>query len=109
MGTTELRVKAFSSEVWRVTFAPGNDGQLTTSGPGHIRFWRMASTFTGLKLQGDIGKFGKTEISDIGGYVEFPDGKVVSASEWGNMLLWEGGKIKCEIARANGKSCHAGA
>ena len=33
-----------------------NDGRLTTAGTGHIRFWKMASTFTGLKL-GDIGKF----------------------------------------------------
>ena len=38
----------------------------------------MARTFTGLKLQGQIGKFGKTEISDIQGYVELPDGKVLS-------------------------------
>ncbi len=38
-------------------------------------------TFTGLKLQGDIGKFGRTDISDIAGYVELPDGKVVSGSE----------------------------
>lgn len=36
----------------------------------------MASTFTGLKLQGQIGRFGKTPASDIEGYVEFPDGKV---------------------------------
>lgn len=36
----------------------------------------MASTFTGFKLQGDLGKFGKTEISDIEGYAELPDGKV---------------------------------
>jgi len=36
----------------------------------------MAHTFTGLKLQGELGKFGKTEISDIEGYVELPDGKV---------------------------------
>ena len=36
----------------------------------------MASTFTGYKLQGDLGKFGKTEISDIEGYAELPDGKV---------------------------------
>ena len=27
----------------------------------------MANTFTGLKLQGDLGKFGVTEISDISG------------------------------------------
>ena len=27
----------------------------------------MATTFTGLKLQGEIGRFGRTEISDICG------------------------------------------
>ncbi len=36
----------------------------------------MASTFTGLKLQGLIGHFGKTAATDIEGYVELPDGKV---------------------------------
>ena len=58
------------------------------------RFWKMAKTFTGLKLQGQLGKFGKTEISDIEGYVELPDGKVLSGTEWGNLLLWDGGLIK---------------
>ena len=37
----------------------------------------MADTFTGLKLQGELGRFGRTEISDIEGYVELPDGKVI--------------------------------
>jgi len=68
----------------------------------------MASTFTGLKLQGHLGKFGKKELSDIEGYVELPDGKVLSGSEAGNMLLWEGGLIKVEIARRNGRPCHVG-
>jgi len=36
----------------------------------------MASTFTGLKLQGLLGSFGKTTVTDIEGYVELPDGKV---------------------------------
>ena len=27
----------------------------------------MATTFTGLKLQGQLGKFGRTELSDIAG------------------------------------------
>ena len=31
------------------------------------RFWTMANTFTGLKLQGEIGKFGTKELSDIEG------------------------------------------
>ena len=69
----------------------------------------MASTFTGLKLQGQLGKFGKKEISDIEGYVELPDGKVLSGSESGNMLLWDGGLIKVEIGRKNRKMCHTGA
>ena len=62
-----LRSKAFSQDIYRVTFSPVIPGQLTTSGTGHIRFWKMANTFTGLKLQGQLGKFGRTELSDISG------------------------------------------
>ena len=101
-----LRTKAFSQEVYRVSFSPENEGQLTTSGMGHIRFWKMAATFTGLKLQGDIGKFGRTELTDISGYMELPDGKVLSGTEWGNMLLWDGGLIKVEISKKK-KPCHS--
>ena len=36
----------------------------------------MARTFTGLKLQGNIGKFGNEELSDVSGYADLPDGKV---------------------------------
>lgn len=35
----------------------------------------MASTFTGLKLQGQIGKFGAKELSDIEGQCCFADRK----------------------------------
>lgn len=59
----------------------------------------MADTFTGLKLQGEIGKFGKSELSDIVGYVELPDGKVLSGSESGILLLWDGNIVKCEISK----------
>ncbi|KAB5533238.1 hypothetical protein PHYPO_G00129510 [Pangasianodon hypophthalmus] len=103
-----LRCKAFSQDVYRVTFSPDNPGQLTTSGSGHIKFWKMADTFTCLKLQGMLGRFGKTPLTDIEGYVELPDGKVVSGSEWGNMLVWDGGLIKVEIGRKKGRTCHAG-
>ncbi|XP_071388965.1 cilia- and flagella-associated protein 44 [Centroberyx affinis] len=103
-----LSCKAISQEVYRVSFSPDNPGQLTTSGSGHIKFWKMASTFTGLKLQGLLGRFGKTAATDIEGYVELPDGKVVSGSEWGNMLLWDGDLIKVEICRKGGRTCHAG-
>ncbi|XP_048458506.1 cilia- and flagella-associated protein 44-like, partial [Rhincodon typus] len=103
-----LRSKAFSQDVYRVTFSPENDEQLTTSGTGHIKFWKMVETFTGLKLQGELGRFGKTALTDIEGYVELPDGKVVSGCEWGNMLLWDGGLIKVELSRKDGKPCHQG-
>lgn len=36
----------------------------------------MADTVTCLKLQGLLGRFGKTALTDIEGYVELPDGKV---------------------------------
>ncbi|GAB1602868.1 cilia- and flagella-associated protein 44-like [Argonauta hians] len=103
-----LRCKAFSQEVYRVYFSADLEGYLTTAGMGHIRFWKMANTFTGLKLQGHLGKFGKTEMSDIEGYVNLPDGKVVSSCEWGNLLVWDGGLIKVQIGRKNNKTCHVG-
>ncbi|KAG8430441.1 hypothetical protein GDO86_020595 [Hymenochirus boettgeri] len=103
-----LRSKAFSQDVFQVTFSAENEAQLTTCGTGHIKFWKMASTFTGLKLQGELGRFGKTGLSDIEGYVELPDGKVISGCEWGNMLLWEGGLIKVELCRKGRRPCHNG-
>ncbi|XP_076020168.1 cilia- and flagella-associated protein 44 [Genypterus blacodes] len=104
----KLSCKAISQEVYRVTFSPHIPGQLTTSGSGHIKFWQMANSFTGLKLQGLLGRFGKTAVTDIEGYVELPDGKVVSGTDWGNLLLWEGDLIKVEICRKGGRTCHAG-
>nr|KAJ3422153.1 Cilia- and flagella-associated protein 44 [Polyrhizophydium stewartii] len=103
-----LRSKAFSQDVYRVAFSQDNDGILTTSGMGHIKFWRMSSTFTGLKLQGYLGKFGATELSDIAAFIQLPDGKVLSSTETGNMLLWDGGMIKCEIGVKGRRLCHQG-
>ena len=103
-----LRSKAFSQDVYKVAFSPEDEGHLCSSGTGHIKFWSMATTFTGLKLQGELGRFGTTELSDISGFVELPDGKVLSGSEWGNMLLWDGGLIKVEITRKGRKTCHQG-
>uniref|UniRef100_A0A8D0ARD3 Cilia- and flagella-associated protein 44 n=1 Tax=Sander lucioperca TaxID=283035 RepID=A0A8D0ARD3_SANLU len=103
-----LSCKAVSQEVYRVSFSPYNPGQLTSSGSGHIKFWKMASTFTGLKLQGLMGHFGKTAATDVEGYVELPDGKVVSGTDWGNLLLWDGNAIKVEICRKGGQNCHTG-
>lgn len=69
----------------------------------------MAKTFTGLKLQGDLGKFGQIELSDINGFQELPDGKVLSGSEYGNLILWEGTLIKALFTLPDKKPCHNGA
>ncbi|KAJ0406656.1 hypothetical protein P43SY_009767 [Pythium insidiosum] len=105
---TILRCKAFGQDVFSVRFAPHDSGFLTTSGVGHIRFWKMASTFTGLKLQGDIGKFGKSELSDIEAFCVLPDKKVLSGTERGVLLLWDGNFIKCEIVTASRELPHRG-
>ncbi|RUS78330.1 hypothetical protein EGW08_013908 [Elysia chlorotica] len=106
--TPVVRVKSHAQDVFRVTFSKELAGRLTTSGLCHIKFWKMATTFTGLKLKGDIGRFGRTELSDIEGYIEMPDGKVLSGTEWGNMLLWENGLIVAEVCIKPEIPCHEG-
>jgi len=102
-----LHSKAFGQDVFSVRFSLDDERRLTTSGTGHIRFWKMAATFTGLKLQGYIGKFGKVELSDIASFIELPDGKVVSGTETGALLMWEGNFIKCRFVQPGGKLCHS--
>ncbi|CRK89887.1 CLUMA_CG003434, isoform A [Clunio marinus] len=104
----KLRAKSFSNDVVNLMFSPYISEQLITSGLGHIKFWKMASTFTGLKLQGLIGRFGKTEICDIYGICPMPDEKILSGCEWGNILVWDAGLIKLEVCRKNRKPCHKG-
>lgn len=105
----KLRAKSFSNDVVNLMFSPYIPEQLTTCGLGHIKFWKMSSTFTGLKLQGLIGRFGKTEICDIYGICALPDEKIISGCEWGNILVWENGLIKLEVCRKSRKPCHNGA
>ncbi|CEO97919.1 unnamed protein product (mitochondrion) [Plasmodiophora brassicae] len=104
-----LRTKAFSQEVFRVHFSPFFDGRLVTSGTGHIRFWTMAQTFTGMKLQGSIGKFGNVELSDVAAIGQLPDGKVVSGTEQGDLLVWEDALIQFTIRQKDASApCHRG-
>ncbi|XP_053674678.1 cilia- and flagella-associated protein 44 [Anopheles nili] len=103
-----LRCKSFSNDVLNVMFSPSVPGHITTCGLGHIKFWKMSKTFTGLKLQGELGRFGKTEISDIVGILPLPDEKVLSGCQWGNVLVWEAGLIKLEVCRKARKPCHEG-
>ncbi|XP_051813632.1 cilia- and flagella-associated protein 44-like isoform X5 [Acanthochromis polyacanthus] len=103
-----LSCKAVSQEVYRVCFSSYNPGLLTSSGSGHIKFWTTDSTFTGVKLQGCMGNFGLTAVTNIEGFMELPTGKVVSGTDWGNLLLWDRSDIKVEICKKNGQTCHAG-
>lgn len=50
-------------------------------------------------VQGALGRFGGVELSDVAAWLELPDGKVLSGSEAGDLLLWEGGLIKAVISR----------
>lgn len=104
-----LKSKAFSQEVYKVSFNRFNENALITSGMGHIKFWKIAETFTGLKLQGEIAKFGQIELSDVTAFVDFEDGKVLSSSEYGRLLLWEGNLIKSVIGIDAENGCHNGA
>ena len=106
--TIILKAKAFSQEVYHVSFSTNFEGKLITSGMGHIKFWEMAKTFTGLKLQGELGKFGQIDLSDISAFVEFPDGKVLSGTEHGTFLLWEGIFIKANLNQGENGKCHEG-
>jgi len=92
-----LKCKAFSQEVYKASFSEYTDQQLITGGTGHIKFWKMAQTFTGLKLQGEAAKYGALEISDVFGFAELPDGKILSGTEQGNMILWEGVLVKAHL------------
>jgi len=106
-----LRNKCFSADVHSVVFSAFDSSLLVTGGSGHIKFWTMANTFTGQKLQGTLGKFGRLEISNITGFVVFPDGKVLSGSENGCLLLWEGDLVKCIFVRdfkLNTGACNKG-
>ncbi|CAG9858658.1 unnamed protein product [Phyllotreta striolata] len=106
--TILLRNKSYINDVYKVMFSPYLAGHITTAGVAHIKFWKMAQTFTGLKLQGELGRFGKTEYSDILGVMSMPDEKVISGSDWGNILIWDGGLIALEVLRTGRRPCHDG-
>lgn len=106
--TILLRAKSYVNDVHRVKFSSYCPGQITSCGVTHIKFWKIANTFTGLKLKGELGRFGKTEFSDISGVLPMPDEKVLSGSSWGNILVWDGGLIKLEVFRTLRKKCHEG-
>ncbi|XP_069678702.1 cilia- and flagella-associated protein 44 [Periplaneta americana] len=102
-----LRCQSYVNDVYKASFSRFIPFHITTSGAGHIKSWEMARTFTGLKLVGSLGRFGKTEICDIIGFLSLDDGKILSGCTWGNMLLWDEGLIRAEIRRRKKQLCHS--
>ncbi|KAK4471015.1 hypothetical protein MN116_006515 [Schistosoma mekongi] len=101
-----LRCKAYSNEIYHLIWSIDIIGKLITIGNEHIKFWQISTTFTGLKLQGRLGKFDRINAFNIEGITILPDGKVLTNSINGNLLLWEDNLIKVQITRKNKYSCH---
>ncbi|XP_055843195.1 cilia- and flagella-associated protein 44 [Episyrphus balteatus] len=101
-----LRSKAYQNDVLDVAFSQFNPILLATCGLSHVQFWKMAQTFTGLKLKSQSGRFGKTDTCDVYAVYMLADEKVISGCEWGNMLVWEAGLIKVEVTRKARLPCH---
>lgn len=89
-----------------VAFSAYNSNQLVSAGIGHIKFWSICQTVTGLKLKCDRGRFEKRDVSDILAIYSMPDGRVLSGCVWGNLLIWQGAQIEYEVRMNNKKSCH---
>lgn len=75
---------------------PGSNSSIV--GCNHA-LWLLVLLLLLVMLQGALGRFGAVELSDVAAFVELPDGKVLSGSEAGDLLLWEGGLIKAVICR----------
>lgn len=73
-----LKAKSHTQDVHICRFSTYIPNHIVTAGAGHIKFWKMANTFTGLKLKGQLGRFGKTEVSNVLGVLSMPDEKVTS-------------------------------
>lgn len=73
-----LKAKSHTQDVHICRFSTYIPNHIVTAGWGHIKFWKMANTFTGLKLKGQLGRFGKTEVSNVVGVLSMPDEKVKS-------------------------------
>ena len=106
-GSLLLRTKA-SGEVTDLRWSPHDEGTLVTGGRGHISFWHLADTFTGRKLQGELGRFGKVDSSDIESCVHVGEGRVLSSSSSGYLLLWEAGAIKAMLGALPSGSASSG-
>lgn len=87
-------------------FSTVNDRFMFTGGQKHLHFWDIVQTFTGLKLLGTIGRFGKFKTCDILTVCPDKSNRLLTNCDWGNVLVWQNGQIKFEMCRKNRQPCH---
>ena len=64
--------------MYNVAFSKTNSSLITTSGDGHINFWRIVVTSSGVKMDVVRGMFSNKSVTDIESFVQLGDGKVNS-------------------------------
>ncbi|XP_065342180.1 uncharacterized protein LOC135940700 [Cloeon dipterum] len=101
-----VKCEAANRCVFKAAFSKVQPDVIISGGEGHIKFWQTAKTFTGVKLTGDIGKFGSSEMSNIVGFEFLADGKVASGCDWGNILIWANNKLSFELTTRRAVTCH---
>ena len=105
--------KAPMQENFQISFSQGNFTRLTSCGPGHLTFWTLSGTHHD-RLTHELGRFLLRPVASVESAVENgtgPDagtsgpqgqGKVISTTHWGNLLVWVNGNIELEMTRKDG-------
>jgi len=65
-----------SPDVHRAGFSLMTPTNLTTSGLGHIQFWKMSESETGPQVLEEFGDFGMRDPCDILGFAGVAEGRV---------------------------------
>ncbi|MES1906838.1 MAG: hypothetical protein MHM6MM_000067 [Cercozoa sp. M6MM] len=102
-----LRNNETGQEVFQIAWSEHRDNYFVTCGHGHIRFWQLATTFTGPKLLPEVGKFGSFDLSDVQNAFELVPGRTLSTTEYGDVLVWDG-EFTSFALKSNDAPLHSG-
>lgn len=75
-----------------------------------MTFWHLHGPYLN-RLSHYSSNFGlhpKTNVESISENGGRLGGKVISTTDWGNLLIWNQGKIELEISKKDGSKCHDG-
>ncbi|KAL0230189.1 hypothetical protein PCE1_003751 [Barthelona sp. PCE] len=103
-----LRNRAFSQPIYDLSFSKVTTTKLFTCGAGHWKIWSSARTFTGPKLQSKLGKFGHIPLSDTEVLHELDDGRLLSGTESGHLILWDDVNPAVLFSTSEDTACHSG-